>query len=236
MTLILFQIIVQSIGSTFQWLGLYFGIRAWAGESSRKWPWIVGTAIVSATWLIAIALLASNNFFRNDVLPPRIPTAMAVTLLCGYLLLFSKSFRGIIAAIPQHWLIGIQTFRLLGGLILVRYFQGELPTLFAFPAGIGDILTGASAPLVAYWWYSGKPYARAAAIAWNLFGMADLVNAVTLGTLSGGAGIVFPIVMIPIYGVPRAFLIHSYSLIGLVRKTSQQPQPEEGLQYGVDAV
>lgn len=236
MTLILFQIIVQSIGSTFQWLGLYFGIRAWAGESPRKWPWIVGTAIVSATWLIAIALLASNNFFRNDVLPPRIPTAMVVTLLCGYLLLFSKSFRGIIAAIPQHWLIGIQTFRLLGGLILVRYFQNELPALFAFPAGIGDILTGAFAPLVAYWWYSGKPYARAAAIAWNLFGMADLVNAVTLGTLSGGVGIVFPVVMIPIYGVPRAFLIHSYSLIGLFRKTSQQPQPEEGLEYGVDAV
>jgi hypothetical protein len=39
---------------------------------------------------------------------------MVVTLICGYLLLFSKSFRGIIAAIPQHWLIGIQTFRLLG--------------------------------------------------------------------------------------------------------------------------
>lgn len=236
MTLILFQTIVQCISSTLQWLGLYFGIRAWAGEGSRKWPWIVGTAIVCATWLIAIVLLASNNFFRNDVLPPRIPITMVVTLICGYLLLFSKSFRSIIAAIPQHWLIGIQTFRLLGGILLVRYFQGELPALFAFPAGIGDVLTGAFAPLVAYWWYSGKSYARAASIAWNLFGMADLINAVTLGALFGGAGIVFPTVMIPIYGVPRGFLIHSYSLIGLVRKTSRQPQPEAGLQYGVDAV
>jgi hypothetical protein len=66
--------------------------------------------------------------------------------------------------------------------------------------------------------------------------MADLINAVTLGALFGGAGIVFPTVMIPVYGVARGFLIHSYSLIGLVRKTSRQPQPEAGLQYGVDAV
>jgi hypothetical protein len=42
--------------------------------------------------------------------------------------------------------------------------------------------------------------------------MADLINAVALGTLTGGGGgIVFPIVLIPSYGVPRAFLIHSYS-------------------------
>jgi hypothetical protein len=41
------------------------------------------------------------------------------------------------------------------------------------------------------------------------------------------------LVLIPIYAVPRAFLIHSYSLIGLLRKTSQQ-QPREALHYGAD--
>ena len=105
-------------------------------------------------------LFAANNFFRNDVVPPRIPSAMLITLSTGYLLLFSASFRGIIGAIPQHRLIGIQAFRILGGLFLVRYLQGEVPALFAIPAGVGDLLTGIFAPLVAYWWYSGKPYAR----------------------------------------------------------------------------
>jgi hypothetical protein len=134
--------------------------------------------------------------------------------------------------VPQHWLIGIQTFRIMGSVWLVRYFAGQLPGLFALPAGIGDVATGLLAPFVAYAWYSGKPYARGAAIAWNLFGMADLVDAVVLGTLTGGAGgIVFPIVLIPAYGVPRAFLIHSYSLIGLLRKTSQQPRCTESLHY-----
>lgn len=149
-----------------------------------------------------------------------------MTLAAGYFLLLSSTFRAIIGGIPQHWLIGIQTFRILGGVFLVRYFQGELPGLFAIPAGIGDVLTGLLAPLVAYWWVAGKPYARPAAIAWNLFGMADLVNAVTLGALTGGGGggIVFPIVLIPVYAVPRALLVHSFSLIGLVRKTARRPE------------
>lgn len=90
---------------------------------------------------------------------------------------------------------------------------------------------------MAYAWYSGKPYARSAAIAWNLFGMADLVNAVVLGTLTNGGagGIEFPLVLIPAYGVPRACLIHSYSLIGLLRKTSQHPRRAESLDYRTEA-
>jgi hypothetical protein len=75
------------------------------------------------------------------------------------------------------------------------------------------------------------------AIAWNLFGMADLVNAVVLGTLTGGGGgIVLPIVLIPTYAVPRAFLVHSYSLIGLLRKTARHPAPAESLHYGIEMV
>jgi hypothetical protein len=223
MTLILLQVIIQSISSTLYWIGLHAGIRALPGDNSRRLGWTVGSAVVLTVWLVGIILLAANGAFRNDA--PRIPIALTMTLGAGYLFLLSPTFRAIIGGIPQHWLIGIQTFRILGGVFLVRYFQGELPGIFAIPAGIGDVLTGLLAPLVAYWWVTGKPYARTAAIAWNLFGMADLVNAVTLGVLTGGGGggIVFPIVLIPVYAVPRALLVHSYSLIGLLRKTARRP-------------
>jgi hypothetical protein len=235
MTLVLLQTMIQSISSTLHWFGFYVGIRALPGEKSLQRRWIIGSAVVFAAWLFAIVLLASDDAFRNDA--PRIPAALLATLAVGYLLLLSETFRCVVAGIPQHWLIGVQTFRILGGVFLIRYFQGQLPALFAIPAGVGDVLTGALAPLVAYWWYVGKPYARSAAIAWNLFGMADLVIAVTLGTLTGGGGggIVFPIVLIPVYAVPRAFLIHSYSLLGLLRKMSRQPKPTESLHYGIEA-
>jgi hypothetical protein len=227
MTLVLFQTIVQAISSTLHWLGFAFGIRASVTPGSRRWAWLIGSAAFAFVWLFAIMAFAANDVFRNDVWPPRIPLALFLTLVFGYSLLLSTTFRGIVAAIPQHWLIGIQTFRVLGGVFLVRYFQGELSGVFALPAGIGDAATGLLAPLVAYWWYVGKPYARRAAIAWNLFGMADLINAVAIGALIGGTGIVFPLVMVPIYAVPRAFLLHSYSLIGLLRDRSQ-PMPLAG--------
>ena len=235
MTLILLQTIIQSVSSTLYWIGLYVGIRALPADKSSRLRWTIGSAIVLAVWLVAIVLLAANDVFRADA--PRVPVAWAATLAVGYLLLLSRTFREIIAGIPQHWLIGIQTFRILGGVFLVRYFQGELPGVFAIPAGVGDVLTGLFAPLVAYWWAVGKPYARTAAIAWNLFGMADFVNAVLIGALTGGGGggIVFPIVLIPIYAVPRGFLVHSYSLIGLLRKTARHPAPAESLHYGVAA-
>jgi hypothetical protein len=237
MSLIVVLIIGQAVSSTLAWIGFYVGIRALPGGRVRQSRWIVGSAAIAAAWLIGVVLLGGGGAFRNDVQPPRIPMALGVTLLPGYLLLLSPTFRRIVAAVPQHWLIGIQAFRILGSALLVRYFAGQLPGLFALPAGIGDVATGLLAPFVAYAWYSGKPYARGAAIAWNVFGMADLINAVALGTLTsgGGGGIVFPIVLIPTYGVPRAFLIHSYSLIGLLGKTSQQPRRTESTQYGMVA-
>jgi hypothetical protein len=234
MTLILLQVIIQSITSTLYWIGLYVGIRALHGEKSDRLRWTVGSAAVLAVWLVGVTLLAANDVFRTDA--PGIPIALLTTLAAGYLLLFTRTFRAIISNIPQHWLIAIHTLRILGGVFLVRYFQGELPGVFAIPAGVGDVLTGLFVPLVAYWWVTGKPYARAAAIAWNLFGMADLVNAVILGTLTGGGGggIVFPIVLVPTYAVPRALLVHSYSLIGLLRNTSRHSAPAESLHYGIE--
>jgi Type III restriction enzyme, res subunit len=48
--------------------------------------------------------------------------------------------------------------------------------------------------------------------------------------------ILFPLVLIPAYGVPRSLLIHSYSLIGLLRKTSQQHWRAESLHSEINAV
>lgn len=232
MPLILVVIIVLAVSSTLVWVGFCVGTRALSGARARQSRWIIGSAAIAAAWLVGLSLLASVG-----ALPPRIPVALGATLLVGSLLLLSPTFRRIIAAVPQHWLIGIQVFRILGAVWLVRYFAGELPGLFALPAGIGDVTTGLLAAFVAYAWYSGKPYARTAAVIWNIFGMADLVNAVVPGTLTNGGadGILFPPVFIPAYGLPRSLLIHAYSPIGPLRKTSEQPRHAESLHYRTEA-
>jgi len=222
MTLILVQTVFQSILSTLHWLGFYAGIQALDGPKTRKWIWTLGSAIFAFALLLGILLLASDNFFRPGETPPRIPLVLAGTLLLGYLLLLSDDFRAIIASIPPHWLIAIQTSRVFGAIFLIRWWQGQAPAVFAIPAGVGDILTGLFAPLVAYWLFTGKRYARTAAILWNLFGMADYINGTIIGYAIQGTGLVFPSVLIPIYAMPRGFLIHSYSLIGLLKGTAKQ--------------
>jgi hypothetical protein len=104
MSLILIQTIVQAVSSTLTWLGFYIGIRALPDARARKSRWIVGSAMVAAAWLVGVFLLGAANVFRNDALPPRVPMALFATLLLGYLLLLSSTFRQVVAAVPQHWL------------------------------------------------------------------------------------------------------------------------------------
>ena len=117
MSLIVIVITVQVLSSTLAWIGFYIGVRGLPGATARKSRWIIGSAVVAAAWLVGVFLLAGAG---NDVLPPRIPVALGGTLLVGYLLLLSPTFSRIVAAVPQHWLIGIQAFRILGAVWLVR--------------------------------------------------------------------------------------------------------------------
>jgi hypothetical protein len=108
-TPILVQVIVQSILSTLHWIGFNSGIRALPGDKSRQTGWVVTSAIVFAAWLFAITLLASQNVFRANVRSPSVPITLLATLASGYLFLLSQTYRDIIGAIPQHWLIAIRS-------------------------------------------------------------------------------------------------------------------------------
>jgi hypothetical protein len=130
MLLILVLTIGQAVSSTLAWIGFYAGIRALPGGRTRQSRWIIGSAVVAAAWLIGVFLLGAAGAFRNDALPPRIPMALAATLLPGYLLLLSPTFRRIVAAVPQHWLMGIQTCRILGS---------KLPSLGSLASGVRRI-------------------------------------------------------------------------------------------------
>ena len=109
----------------------------------------------------------------------------------------------------------MQSWRIVGFVFLVLAAYGILPRLFALPAGWGDIVIGATAPLVAL--KLANPGHRRSFIAWQLLGMADLVTAVTLGTLAGvidphgvaaSAMTVLPLSLIPTFGVPLFMMLH----------------------------
>lgn len=92
--------------------------------------------------------------------------------------LFSGTLRGalkgILEAIPWHWLVLIQALRIgaIGG--VVKGIQGVITSDFIFWVGIPDFLLGISALLVA-WNLLNNRISNRFLIVWNLIGLAVIL-------------------------------------------------------------
>jgi hypothetical protein len=150
---------------------------------------------------------------------PALLLAMTAMLLAGIMLLFaSKTMRAVNAATPPEWPIAAETYRVAGVMFLWPFLAaGALPARFALPAGIGDFLTGIAAPVVALAVARNRPNARVWAVAWNCFGILDLIVAPVAAVLSHTTNIArFPTVIVPLFlGPPLGILTHVYSLRNL---------------------
>jgi hypothetical protein len=146
------------------------------------------------------------------------------------LILRSSTLARVLDAVPQHWLIGVQSYRALGIIFLILYGAGKLPGLFAWPAGLGDVLVGVLAPVVALAYARGPRENGDLVLAWNIFGIIDLIVAVTIGFTTSPSPLqlfafdlpnelisAFPLVLIPTYLVPVSVLLHLASLVKLHR-------------------
>jgi len=115
------------------------------------------------------------------------------------------------AAMPPWWLIAVQTYRVAGAMFIWPFMTaGELPAGFALPAGIGDFLTGLAAPFVAAAVATNRPGARAWAVAWNWFGLIDLIAAPTAAVLTQARVVsIYPLGLVPLFlGPPLGILTH----------------------------
>jgi hypothetical protein len=117
-------------------------------------------------------------------------------------------------------------------MFFVLWADGRLPWQFALPAGIGDFATGCFAVVVAALLARKSPRALRSAYVWCLFGIADLVVAVTMGAMTspGRAHLLaldapnllisaYPLVMVPTFAVPLALILHGLVLWRLRQET-----------------
>jgi hypothetical protein len=186
-------------------------------------PYALAAAGVVA-WGALVLMLAREGVFATDAgtTTPLIALGIAVPIGAGVALLQLPGVRGAIDRIPLQWLVGVQVYRVLGGLFLIAYARDEMPGEFALPAGIGDIAVGLTALAVAYLVATrGAERARTAVLAWCAFGIADLVVAVGTGFLSSPSIMQqlaldgpntaitrYPFVLIPTFLVPISIWLH----------------------------
>src|SRR5438876_9882553 len=81
-------------------------------------------------------------------------------------------------------LIGIQIFRLIGLAFVSGLQNGTLPATFVIPASTGDALTAVTAPIVAFALGRGGMKTWAVLFVWDVLGLAEMLNAVSLGFLA----------------------------------------------------
>jgi uncharacterized membrane protein len=203
---------------------------------------IVGA--VGAGWLLTIIMLARQHFFvltPQTALPPPIGIAVALPIIAGYLAFrYWGAWRQFILALPLTQLIGLQIFRILSILVLIQFALDALPAPFALPVGMGGILIGFSALLVADFYDPQKVWSRRLAIGWNWVGIVDLTLAIVLGLFTSPIRVQFlaldapnrlitdlPMVLFPTIIVPIGILLHIYTLVRLTQSdtTSRTPAP-----------
>jgi putative flippase GtrA len=117
-------------------------------------------------------------------------------------------------------LVAVHAWRVIGIAFLWGVSQGILPPAFGIPAGVGDVLIGVTAIPFAYFLRKGFSWSKYALVVWSVLGIADLVNAVSLGLITasafpGSTMTTFPWVLVPTMGVPLALILHGITLYRL---------------------
>ena len=241
-------VLVASVATltTLLW-GLRAAIRrvALTAREQRRSFW-AGTALLGG-WFFAALLTSWLELYQGG--PGRIPTiefGLLLPIIAGVVFYWtSPLLRRISAAAPQSLIVGIQFYRVLGVIFLVLLLEGSMPGVFAAPAGTGDVAVGLLAPAVAWAFTRGLRGSTGLVRAWNLLGLADLVVAITTGFLSAPSPIqrfafdnpntlinAFPLVMIPVFLVPLAVLLHFASLAKLSQQEAPSPRPASFLTQG----
>jgi len=190
----------------------------------------IGTfiAVFFAAWLSLILVLAARGVFVAPRGAP--PLALLIGLLAP-LTLFLVGYRTVqplrefILSADLRLIVGIQAWRWAGFGFLTLYTYRVLPWIFAWPAGLGDMAIGVTAPLVLASLLRRPNFASSKSfVAWNLSGILDLTVAVSIGALvpllvpnlygavSAAPMSQLPLVLIPTFLVPTFLMLHLTAL------------------------
>jgi hypothetical protein len=185
--------------------------------------------LVVAAWAALSVILNMLGIFINP--PDKPPLALLVSVilppilfLIGYAL--SSKVRTLSLNLDLRLLTAMQAWRIIGAMFLVLMTFRLLPGVFAWPAGIGDVIVGAYAPFVVLAISRRSQGWQKHTVLLNVLGLLDFVGAIGGGVLGGDSpiGILrgdvtanimqqLPLSLIPTFAVPFWIILHIVSLI-----------------------
>lgn len=191
----------------------------------------LSTGLLGLWFLFSLAAGARHLYQNAPNQPPLVFGLAVLTPILLFLVWFagSRKFREFTLSLNPRILTMVQGWRFAGIAFVALAAYGILPKLFASAAGYGDIVIGLTAFLALN---LATPEHRGSFILWQLLGIADLVNALLLGTLSGvidphgiptSAMTVLPMSLIPTFGVPLFLIFHIICIAQALRWPKRLP-------------
>lgn len=185
----------------------------------------VALAVVLAVWFALAAAAGATGILSTGPDTLARPVLVSVVVpIAVFLALFAGShrFRSFILTRDIRVATMLQLWRVIGFAFLPLYAYGVLPGLFAWPAGLGDVAIGLSAPFVVLALTRDPAFAHSRGfVVWNLLGLLDFVVAAGTATLASGAipGLVagsvtsaamevWPLSLFPSFIVPLFVILH----------------------------
>jgi hypothetical protein len=197
-------------------------------------------AMALALWFGLVFFLGVQGVFVGPADSPPLPifVGFTVPLVIFFAAYFGWSaFAAFVLGTDLRLVSAIQGWRWAGLGFLSLYAHDILPGLFAFPAGLGDMAIGASAPWIVLGLIRHPSFVTSPRfVIWNILGILDLVIAVSMGAICAGffhglTGNIttspmarLPLVLIPAYLVPFFIMLH-FTALAQARRLARSGKP-----------
>jgi len=193
----------------------------------------IPTLLVILGWLLLQSIISLNGFYTvTNTNPPRFILLGGPTLLFIILLFITKKGRTYIDNLDVKMLTYLQTIRIPVELVLLCLcIAGYVPQLMTFEGRNFDILTGITAPIIAFYSFRKAQPNKKLLFAWNIICLGLLLNIIVIAILSAPlpfqqfafdhpntAVLYFPITWLPCCVVPIALFSHLASIRQLVKR------------------
>jgi hypothetical protein len=191
------------------------------------------TLFVVIVWVALVSVLALTGFFTDlSGMPPKPVLVIFIPAIILLVITFSKKGVELLRATPPHWLIAMQSFRILVEILLWRAFVlNLLPVQMTFEGNNFDAFSGLLA--IPFAIAVMKKWSPRVVLVYNVIGLALLINILVIAVLSMPTPLryfmnepantlvgEFPFVYLPAILVVIALTFHIFSLrqLWLLRK------------------
>lgn len=207
------------------WIG-YTAIKKTSANRKKDMATLVLSLFL---WQVIIFLVTDSGVLRSYDFPPRFAMTFIIPsfMFTGFFLYRNRN-KTWIQAIPEHWIIYFQTFRVLvETLFVLSVAQGILHPLVTIEGYNVDMIFASTAPFIAFLVYAGKILPRKTVLYWNYVGLAVIASIIFLFMTSiytpglwGKSNpmlpldmLTYPYVLIAGFLMPTAVFLHVLSIV-----------------------